>query len=30
MSAQEAKDLLKRLVLKYVDVGMALMMKEEE
>lgn len=30
MSAQEAKDLLKRLVLKYVDVGMALMMKEEK
>lgn len=28
-SAQEAKELLKRLVLKYVDVGMALMMKEE-
>lgn len=30
MSAQEAKDLLKRLVIKYVEVGMALMMKEEK
>ena len=30
MSPEEAKELLKRLVVKYVDVGMSLMMKEEE